>query len=203
MHDEQLNRQEEYWRLKKIYEAAVIFGLSTDSHDSLGLPGILTRTPSESAIADAVRAMVGRIDLPVPTFSSYRVGGKPLFELTRQGAAVKPPLRRMAISEIALEGLEIATLGWLSREAVRRCSLVKGDFRQPDIIAGWKVHDGSEIELPLARLTIHCDSGTYIRSIAHELGRRLGGGGMLWELRRTAVGPYTLKDTAVTRLSWS
>src|SRR6478735_5560656 len=43
-------------------------------------------------------------------------------------------------------------------------------------------------------LSVRCSSGTYIRAIARDLGARLGVGGHLTALRRTAVGPYTLTD---------
>jgi tRNA pseudouridine55 synthase len=46
-------------------------------------------------------------------------------------------------------------------------------------------------------LEIACSSGTYIRSIARDLGAALGVGGHLTALRRTAVGPYGI-DTART-----
>jgi len=39
-----------------------------------------------------------------------------------------------------------------------------------------------------------CSAGTYIRSLAHDLGRRLGCGAHLAVLRRTSVGPYGLAD---------
>jgi tRNA pseudouridine55 synthase len=39
-----------------------------------------------------------------------------------------------------------------------------------------------------------CSAGTYIRSLAHDLGHRLGCGGHLAVLRRTSVGPYGLAD---------
>ncbi len=39
-----------------------------------------------------------------------------------------------------------------------------------------------------------CSAGTYVRSLAHDLGRRLGCGGHLAALRRTSVGPYGLAD---------
>ena len=45
-------------------------------------------------------------------------------------------------------------------------------------------------------LSVRCSSGTYIRAIARDLGARLGVGGHLTALRRTAVGPY---DLAVAR----
>ncbi len=43
-------------------------------------------------------------------------------------------------------------------------------------------------------VSVRCSSGTYIRAIARDLGERLGVGGHLTALRRTAVGPYTLRD---------
>jgi len=39
-----------------------------------------------------------------------------------------------------------------------------------------------------------CSAGTYIRALAHDLGRRLGCGAHLAALRRTSVGPYTLAE---------
>jgi len=49
-----------------------------------------------------------------------------------------------------------------------------------------------EYEPPFALLEVDCSSGTYLRSIAHDLGRALGVGGHLWELCRTKSGPFTL-----------
>ena len=43
-----------------------------------------------------------------------------------------------------------------------------------------------------ARLRIRCSKGTYIRSLAADLGRQLGVGAHLTELRRTASGPFAL-----------
>lgn len=42
--------------------------------------------------------------------------------------------------------------------------------------------------------TIQCSTGTYIRSIAHDLGAALGVGGYLKELRRTKIGDFDVKD---------
>ncbi len=85
-------------------------------------------------------------------------------------------------------------------------------------IAGERAYDlvreGREVELPakeveiekLKILAIHrnehldveievsCSAGTYIRAIARDLGRALGVGGHLIELRRTEVSPFVLSD---------
>jgi tRNA pseudouridine55 synthase len=49
-----------------------------------------------------------------------------------------------------------------------------------------------DYEWPVLRVIITCGRGTYVRSMARDLGRALGTGGHLAGLRRTAVGPYDL-----------
>ena len=83
-------------------------------------------------------------------------------------------------------------------------------------IDGKRLHElarqGIEVERPARPVTIHslavlptdedgvftmaveCSSGTYIRTLAADIGTALGGGAHLRVLRRTAVGPYTLAD---------
>lgn len=46
-------------------------------------------------------------------------------------------------------------------------------------------------EWPFVDVTIDCGKGTYVRSIARDLGDRLGVGGLVETLRRTRVGPFT------------
>ncbi len=47
---------------------------------------------------------------------------------------------------------------------------------------------------PYVEVAISCSTGTYIRSIARDLGQKLNTGGYVYNLQRTAVGPYTLED---------
>lgn len=47
---------------------------------------------------------------------------------------------------------------------------------------------------PVFAISVACSSGTYVRSLAADLGASLGGGAHLRRLRRTAVGPWTVAD---------
>ena len=47
-------------------------------------------------------------------------------------------------------------------------------------------------EWPHADIAIHCAKGFYVRSLARDLGEKLGTGGHCASIRRTAVGPFTL-----------
>lgn len=50
-------------------------------------------------------------------------------------------------------------------------------------------------ELPRLTLSVECSKGTYIRSLAYDLGESLGGGAHLGGLIRTRSGPFTLSDS--------
>jgi tRNA pseudouridine55 synthase len=50
------------------------------------------------------------------------------------------------------------------------------------------------MDSPLGRLRLRSSAGYYVRSLVHDLGRALGCGACLEELRRTASGPFTLAD---------
>jgi tRNA pseudouridine55 synthase len=52
---------------------------------------------------------------------------------------------------------------------------------------------------PEAVVDVHCSSGTYVRSLAHDLGEVLGCGANLTGLRRTKSGRFTLKDAIPLR----
>lgn len=53
---------------------------------------------------------------------------------------------------------------------------------------------GLGTDAPAVRLRVACSKGTYIRSLAHDLGAALGVGGHLEALRRTRSGPFTLEQ---------
>lgn len=46
------------------------------------------------------------------------------------------------------------------------------------------------------KIVVKCGSGTYIRTLAHDIGQKLGCGGYLKELRRTAIGKYKVENAA-------
>ncbi len=68
----------------------------------------------------------------------------------------------------------------------RRGEIIERKPRQVSITS-FDVGDRKGTDIPF---TISCSKGTYIRSIAHDLGVKLGVGGHLVALRRTAIGDY-------------
>jgi tRNA pseudouridine55 synthase len=54
--------------------------------------------------------------------------------------------------------------------------------------------DITAINLPIISFQIACTKGTYIRSIARDIGEKLSTGGHLTALRRTAIGTFKVED---------
>jgi tRNA pseudouridine55 synthase len=90
-----------------------------------------------------------------------------------------PPM----VSAIKKQGVPLYKLARKGMEVEREPRLVHiYDFRFTDY------------REPLGTFTIACTKGTYIRSIAHELGRKLGCGAHLASLRRTVSGRFGVAD---------
>ena len=100
----------------------------------------------------------------------------PILQVPPMVSALKVDGRRL--HELAREGIEV------EREA------------RPVTVHAFTL-DEVPGEPGVLRAVVECSSGTYVRSLAADLGHALGGGAHLRALRRTAVGGYTEAD-AVT-----
>ncbi|MGI9023216.1 MAG: tRNA pseudouridine(55) synthase TruB [Acidimicrobiales bacterium] len=151
--------------LTKSYEAEVVLGVETSTLDADG-ETVATHDMSGVTV-EAVRAatvgLVGEIDQVPPMVSAVRVGGRRLYELAREGAEVERAGRRVVVHRFDVE---------------------PGAATPPSGPLG----PGPSV----FRVSVDCSSGTYVRSLAADLGSALGGGAHLRALRRTAVGPFTL-----------
>jgi tRNA pseudouridine55 synthase len=53
----------------------------------------------------------------------------------------------------------------------------------------------TKIDIPQVHFHVRCSKGTYIRSLAHDFGKALESGAHLSQLRRTAIGAYSVEDS--------
>src|SRR5579863_3717905 len=75
-------------------------------------------------------------------------------------------------------------------ELARKGKAVKLEPR-PVVISAFEI---TEFRLPEVAFRVVCSTGTYIRSLANDLGAALGCGGYLSELRRTKIGGFRVED---------
>jgi tRNA pseudouridine(55) synthase len=178
---DECKKKDSYLGLDKEYEAAVFLGFQTDSYDILGVPQKAGTGPS--GIKEMLMSMVGKFSQKYPPYSSKTVNGKHLHQYAREGdiEEIDIPAKEVEIYEIEniLEDF-ISGADALS-EIVETINLVSGDFRQEEIKKAWSAALEKGTEYRVVSFTIKVSSGTYIRSIADNLG------GALMRLHRTKV----------------
>ncbi len=131
---------------RKVYDAVVRFGFSTDTYDCEGESTSEAReiTLDEAQVRSWCAAKRGTYAQMPPAVSAKKVNGVPAYKLARQNKPVELKAVEVTIEEMTL--LECRT---------------------------------SEISVRVV-----CSGGTYVRSIAHELGQTAGCGAHLGGLRR-------------------
>jgi len=106
-------------------------------------------------------------------------------ELNREAATFVGDLMQMPpmVSAVKKDGVPLYKLARKGLEVERKERLVHiYHFR----FTGY--------EEPIGTFGINCTKGTYVRSIAHDLGQRLGCGAHLKTLRRTESGKFKVSD---------
>ncbi|MEX0869983.1 MAG: hypothetical protein WDZ39_00965 [Candidatus Spechtbacterales bacterium] len=172
-----------------------------ESHSRNSVHRISKSEQLKGLLKKELKKFKGRYKFSLPPYSSYRIQGKPLFWWARRRRLdeIEIPKKTVKIYDIELLGVRELSLEDIKKRATERVDMVKGDFRQEKIKAAWQGLSSTMIgerTLPVARVRISCSSGTYVRSIADDLGKRFGTGAVLIGLKRTRVGEdYKIEDS--------
>ncbi|MDO8499819.1 MAG: tRNA pseudouridine(55) synthase TruB [bacterium] len=183
---EATKRIDEFKNLSKTYIATIRLGATSDTDDKTGVITFVIPSGAEGVAEESLKVdakgflhspphrRVGRNDNPpsrhdidraVATFIGTQLQTPPMYSAKKvAGVRLYKLARQGKTVERAPSQIEIYNI-----EVIRYA---------------W----------PLLELKIHCSPGTYIRTIAHDLGEKLGVGAYCEELVRTAIGPYTLEN---------
>ncbi|MBI1862926.1 hypothetical protein HYS00_02285, partial [Candidatus Microgenomates bacterium] len=197
---EENRRRKRFEDMDKEYEFEIVFGYETDSYDLMGMitSSNLLDQPGKlrALLPAAMKPLIGTWHQPYPPYSSATVLGKPLYWWTRQGrlGEVSIPTKEITVSELEVIGWRDSDIGDVAREAIKRIENVHGDFRQDEIIAQWQTVAKlqTNVKVSLATCRVVCSSGTYVRGLAHTLGRALKTHALAYSIKRTRIGEYRL-----------
>ncbi|MDR3152000.1 MAG: tRNA pseudouridine(55) synthase TruB [Bifidobacteriaceae bacterium] len=162
--------------LEKTYQTTIRLGYSTDTDDLTGQKIIDAAqtdfseanigTITDQNIKKAVREFIGFQMQTPSTFSAKKVDGVRAYKLARAGKSVKLDPKPVFIYKFKIISIK--------RKSNNAESLSENYI---DIEA-----------------VIECSQGTYIRSMARDLGKKLGVGGHLRALRRLTIGKFTVDN---------
>ena len=81
---------------------------------------------------------------------------------------------------------------WIDGKRAYEMARKKKDVEMKPVLINISNIELLEINLPVIRVKLSCSKGTYIRSFAHDLGKKMESGAHLAGLKRTAIGPFKL-----------
>lgn len=188
--------KKKYENLSKSYDIEILFGFKTDTYDILGR--ILES--KEDLVVDftkgeeALKSYIGRFSQEYPPYSSKTVNGKPLYYYARRNLlnSIKIPKREVEIYEISDVKKDFIDGKRLHSSICERINLVNGDFRQEEILKDWQEKINTKNQYPVISLTVKCSSGTYMRSLANNLGEKLNLPAIAFSITRTEIGDFKI-----------
>lgn len=166
----------EYLKLDKEYLAGILIGQKTTTGDREGEvieEKKITETIPEEEISAVLRSMIGTSTLPVSAYSAIKKDGVPFYKTARAAAR--------------------------QGEVISQELLPRRDMKVYEAELIRQVYDSDQCRLVVI-VRFKVGSGTYIRSLAEELGRRLGYPASLCSLRRTRIGDFKIEDAATLAL---
>lgn len=184
---DECKNKEKYLTLDKEYELTILFGLSTDSLDVLGLiedekAGALDYFGNykESDFKNLISKFQKSFKQKYPKFSSPVIAGKSLDSLPEK--------------EVEIKKIEFGAFGFVSKKFLKEFVLksifsVKGNFRQNICWTSWEqtLAKFEDNNLPTLTLKVSCTSGTYMRVLAENIGKEVGLPTLALRIKRTRI----------------
>lgn len=199
-----------FLNMDKEYVVEILLGINTDTYDVLGMVKDVNKVLNDSNFDDFLEKARNELKkfigsehgLTYPPFSSKTIDGKSMFSLALKGELQDRDLIKSKgeISNIEILDSYNVSSGDLLTNIVDGVKMVNGAFRQAEIIDRWKnILESSEfngVEWPVIKIKVSCQSGVYMRSLANELGTRLGCEALAYSIHRTKIGNYTETEMA-------
>src|SRR6185312_1539581 len=165
-----------YDHAEKAYEGEIVFGIATDTYDAEGkvVGGPVSPAFTKDELVDTVASFRGEIEQTPPPYSAKKVAGVPAYKLARKNESV--PLKSVRV-----------TVGKFEITEFRHVE----PNEQLEALCGRPL---TGMRFAAIRFVAEVSSGTYVRSLAHDLGQKLGCGAHLQSLCRTRSAEFSLDN---------
>ncbi|KDE03593.1 hypothetical protein MVLG_05928 [Microbotryum lychnidis-dioicae p1A1 Lamole] len=200
----------------KEYRAIGLLGCSTDSYDS---DGKRVKLASFDGITrDKIEGVLGKfrgeIEQIPPIFSALKMDGKPLYEYARTNTPLPRPIAARKTTIHALQLLNFTPgnqhsyeypaeeldeqakleLGRLEKMVSEGSTIVPSEPAEPPTATPFQPEPGSPLSTrpPTFEISLTVSSGTYVRSIIHDIAIALGSRAHVVKLTRTRQGQFVL-----------
>ncbi len=161
----------------KGYRGTIRLGAETTTYDREGeeVSRVEGPWPARDALEKALEPFRGAIEQVPPAYSALKRGGETAYRRARRGEDVQLEARPVTIYRLELGAYAPPRIELEPRPV---------QFYRLEIVA---------YEPPDLEVEVECSAGTYLRSLAHDLGESVGTGGHLSELCRARSGPFLIE----------
>lgn len=196
-------KKQEYSDTKKTYAFEILIGISTDSHDLLGLPTELIHQAVDldqiqDKIANILPDFIGKQKQIQPQFSAQRVGGKSAFELAKSNTEFVQNTNNITIYTLSLIESKVISLKKLESILKTNITAVDGDFRQKEILKKWheELEKLKKITSALGVLSFETtvSKRTYIRAITRDISQKIHVPATTLSITRTLNGEFSQEN---------
>lgn len=155
----------------KVYEAVLLLGTVTDTQDLSGK--IMKQTiphVTEEEFHNIIQTFIGEYKQLPPMYSAIKINGRKLYELAREGKEVERTTRIVTIDSIEI-------IQYKKENEKINCNEQKNN------------------EIIEVKIRVSCSKGTYIRTLCHDIGEKLGCGACMKSLLRVKSGSFQLLNS--------
>ena len=177
----------------KIYSATLVLGATTPCYDLE--QAVDHYYPYEhitrELLSETISQFTGTIMQVPPIFSAVKIDGQRAYEIARiNNEELKTKNDGPRAKPVTIYSIEITDFRVSTTPNAPIVPLIHTPHSERHLYD----HPQGEVppHLPQVDVRIHCSKGTYIRSIARDLGLALGSGAFLSALRRESIGDYTV-----------
>ena len=200
----------------KVYSGTMVLGASTPCYDLE--QAIDKYYPYEHITKEIVEQVaqqfVGEIEQMPPLFSAVKVDGERAYKVARRvGNEADKENEMPKAKTVHIEKFEITQFrAGKTQKEKETFSIAEKDNthlteaedtqKQTEPLTHFYLNPQGEIpeHLPQIDFRITCGKGTYIRSIARDMGKALGSGAFLSSLRRERIGNYSVENALTMEL---
>ena len=195
---DECKQKEKYLGLDKEYIVEILFGFATDTYDILGKitkQGDPTSTSLwRSGHHKDLQSFAGKFSQKYPKYSSRNIK-KVLFSTMVENSTFSDEVltKEVEIYSVKILGQRKIGAKKLLTTIESRIAKVKGTFRQKAILSLWRKNlKNKNDKYQIVKIKVACSSGTYMRSLAHNLGRKLGIPALAFSIKRTKIGEHKI-----------
>lgn len=178
-------KQDQIMKQDKEYIAEVTFGITTPTYDLEFTPKLqkaIDLHELQALLPDALNKYLGEFEQKIPHYSAKKVEGKALYKLARENS--EKLQNKEFFKKVRIDEIKVLSYGEKELEVLASENFVDTENTPTTV----------KRTLPYVELKVVCSHGTYLRSLANDLGEDLNVGATLTKLVRTKVGNFSIEN---------